>query len=267
MDSSKQQEQAESALLALNEWVDNRAAFITELGDVNVIADKPCVIRYDIDGWSWTLSITLPDGTTLTRETPYSEKVDKVLLWHWKNAQANLSKAMAAGKEFLKKTRSIEGWNYADENSVMAVRLARKHVVKAIVATGFIPPAIKPLRLDSKAYALAVDADRDLYADAFEQLERLCIRGRRPDTAPVKTAIPLTDNERRVVQILAACKPREGRTGKEIINAAAKVGESIGQSELTSRLIPALKNKGVGIDNQGAGYFLTDANQYKQFRE
>ncbi len=85
------------------------------------------------------------------------------------------------------------------------------------------------------------------------------------EAEPAKT--PLTDKELCVVKILAACPPRQGRIGKNIISDAVKMGEAIEQSELTKRLIPALNAKGVAIKNARlAGYYLSDAKQHEQFR-
>jgi hypothetical protein len=79
--------------------------------------------------------------------------------------------------------------------------------------------------------------------------------------------VPLTDKERCLVQILAACELREGRTGKQITAKAIEFRETIEQSELTKRLIPALRAKGIRVKNaRGAGYYLADTNQREQFR-
>jgi len=81
-----------------------------------------------------------------------------------------------------------------------------------------------------------------------------------------KVEVPLTDKEHCLVQILATCKPREGRTGKQIKAKAIELGETIEQSELTKRLIPTLRAKGIHVENvRGAGYYLADTNQREQF--
>lgn len=84
---------------------------------------------------------------------------------------------------------------------------------------------------------------------------------------PIDAKKPLTDKQFCVFQILAHCESRKGLTGKEIIAAAKNMGEIIEQSYLTSNIIPALKDKGICIQNErGAGYYLANADQHAEWK-
>jgi len=70
-------------------------------------------------------------------------------------------------------------------------------------------------------------------------------------------APPLTDTERKVLDIIRAQPPGAGVTGKEILAALARQGIDLEQSTLTRHVIPNLKRwHGVRNAGGGRGYFI-----------
>lgn len=73
-------------------------------------------------------------------------------------------------------------------------------------------------------------------------------------------ATPLTSVQRAVWKILEACPIGEAMTGAQIIRELSQRSPAIylGQSELTSRVIPALRERGVR-NKRGCGYYIDPA--------
>ncbi|MCH8153373.1 MAG: hypothetical protein IH830_13485 [Planctomycetes bacterium] len=90
----------------------------------------------------------------------------------------------------------------------------------------------------------------------MDQFQDELRRARGDSESDSSTPPPLSDIERKVLELLVNLPASRGMTGKEIIHEAAKYGLSIGQGTITRHVIPKLR-AWYGVSNRpGVGYYL-----------